>query len=205
MAKVKEREGSEPRRQHRVPLLPQERPPSRRLPQKDRRREEEPQRRTEGQEVRSKREGQGEEKDRGSGSKGTREVTPSRRSHRHRIDNLDTADTGQPQQRGQRSDAASAAARSERVASEDDSGAEGRGLKVRDHKIDWKWCLPDTYYGYDCNSCKKYFEGWRWHFAEWQLDMCPRCAKICLDDFDPRKKAKKSKKDQRVKEEVHYQ
>ncbi|CAK0811173.1 unnamed protein product [Prorocentrum cordatum] len=55
-------------------------------------------------------------------------------------------------------------------------------LKKRSHTIDWKYCLP-SYHQYVCCSCKKTFEGWRWHFDQWKLDYCAACAEYCLDNW----------------------
>ncbi|CAK0850454.1 unnamed protein product [Prorocentrum cordatum] len=85
------------------------------------------------------------------------------------------------------------------AASEDDSGPEGRGHKKRSHTIDWKYGLP-SYYQYVCCSCKKTFEGRRWHYDQWKLDYCAVCAEYCLDGLkdgeepDDDKKPKKRKK-----------
>ena len=110
-----------------------------------------------------------------------------------KLDSTDTADVRESKQRRQRSDDPGAASSQLCTASEDDpgressSGAEGRGHKERNRTIDWKYCLPG-YYQYECSSCRKTFEGWRWHYAQWQLDFCADCAEYCLDSWKDEEK-----------------
>ncbi|CAK0829183.1 unnamed protein product [Prorocentrum cordatum] len=113
---------------------------------------------------------------------GARKVTTGRSGHRNKFDSTYTTDVGKSRKRRQRDDSAGAAPSQLRAASEDDSGPEGRGLKKRSHTIDWKYCLP-SYHQYVCCSCKKTFEGWRWHFDQWKLDYCAACAEYCLDNW----------------------
>ncbi|CAK0855027.1 unnamed protein product [Prorocentrum cordatum] len=80
-----------------------------------------------------------------------------------------------------------------KVAANNDKGkSQHRKKKVKEKKrvaaaavkelerIDWKYTLPSYDY-YICSSCKKLFEGKRWHYHEWSLDFCETCAEYCLD------------------------
>ncbi|CAK0866686.1 unnamed protein product [Prorocentrum cordatum] len=109
-------------------------------------------------------------------------VKTDRGGHRNKLGSTYTTDAGKSRKRRQCDDSAGAAPSQLCAASEDDSGPEGRGHKKRSHTIDWKYCLP-SYHQYVCCSCKKTFEGWRWHFDQWKLDYCAACAEYCLDNW----------------------